>query len=180
MCGIFGAISNGAVEEKNLRTLAMHSRQRGSDSSGLVYYDGNDYKIERADYDIMQLLTKGNWSGSNIVMGHSRLITNGLLDNQPVTRDGILVLHNGIIVNDDKIWESLDLKRYFQIDSEVIIALTIKHLDEGEELLKLPEKILSICEGTVAAALAISRLGKVLLFSNNGSLYAGKNESGIF
>lgn len=180
MCGIFGAISNGVVEEKEIHTLAMHSRQRGSDSSGLVYYDGNAYKIKRADYDITQLFNKGNWSGSNVVMGHSRLITNGLLDNQPVVRDGIFVIHNGIIVNEQEIWKSLNLQPHSQVDSEAIIAIAIKHLDEGGELTELPEQIFSICEGTVAAALAIPRLGKVLLFSNNGSLYVGKKESDIY
>lgn len=180
MCGIFGIISDIKPRKEHLRILAMHSRQRGSDSSGLVYYDGNGYKIERADYDIMRLLKKGNWSSSNVVMGHSRLITNGFSDNQPVARDGIFVLHNGIIVNEQAIWKSIDLKRHFQIDSEAIIAIAIKHLDEGGDLVELPEKILSTCEGTVAAALAIPRLGKVLLFSNNGSLYVGKNESDIY
>lgn len=180
MCGIFGVISDREAKQRPLHTLAMHSRQRGSDSGGLVYYDGNDYKIERADYDIMQLLKRENWSSSSIVMGHSRLITNGLHDNQPVVRDGIFVIHNGIIVNEQEIWESLNLQRHFQIDSEAIIAIALKHLDEGRELVELPEQILSICEGTVAAALAIPRLGKVLLFSNNGSLYVGKNESDIY
>lgn len=180
MCGIFGSITNVAVKEKKLRFLAMHSRQRGSDSSGLVYYDGNSYKIERADYDITRLLKKVNWTSSNVVMGHSRLITNGLFDNQPVVRDGILVLHNGIIVNDKEIWESINIKQLYQIDSEVIIAITIKHLEEGGDFIDLPEKILTTCEGTVAAALAIPKLGKVVLFSNNGSLYVGKNESDIF
>ena len=59
------------------------------------------------------------------------MITNGLFDNQPVVRDGILVLHNGIIVNDKEIWESINIKQLYQIDSEAIIAITIKHLEEG-------------------------------------------------
>ncbi|NLW44481.1 MAG: glucosamine 6-phosphate synthetase [Syntrophomonadaceae bacterium] len=180
MCGIFGIISDREVNKEHLRILALHSRRRGRDTSGLVYYENNGYKIVRADYDIMQLLNKVNWSGSNVVMGHSRLITNGLLDNQPVVRDGIFVIHNGIIVNEQKIWESLNLQRHFQIDSEAIIAIAIKYLDEGRELMELPEKILSICEGIVAAALAIPGLGKMLLFSNNGSLYLGKHNSDIY
>jgi glucosamine--fructose-6-phosphate aminotransferase (isomerizing) len=116
-----------------------------------VYHDGNDYKVARVDYDIMQLLKKENWSGSNVVMGHSRQITNEFLDNQPVVRDGIFVINNGIIVNEQEIWESLNLQRQFRIDSEAIIAIAINHLDEGGELVELPEKILSTCEGTVAA-----------------------------
>ncbi len=180
MCGIFGVISNRETRKTHLRILAMHSRQRGSDSSGLVYYDGNGYKVARADYDIIQLLKRQNWSGSNVVMGHSRLITNGPLDNQPVVRDGIFVLHDGIIVNEQEIWELLNLQPHFQVDSEAIIAIAIKQLDEGRELMELPEQILSICQGTVAAALVIPRLGKALLFSNNGSLYVGKNESALY
>jgi len=180
MCGIFGVISGRDINKNHLRILALHSRRRGRDSSGLVYYDNNGYKIVRADYDVMQLLKKENWSGSNVVMGHSRLITNGLLDNQPVVRDGIFVIHNGIIVNEQEIWESLNIQRHFQIDSEAIIAIVTKYLDEGGELMELPEQILSICEGTVAAALAIPRLGKVLLFSNNGSLYVGKHKSDTY
>ena len=180
MCGIFGVISSRETNKKHLRILAMHSRQRGSNSSGLVYYDGNGYKIARADYDIMQLLKRENRSVSNVVMGHSSLITDGCLDNQPVVRDGILVLHDGIIVNEQEIWKLLNLQPHFQVDSESIIAIAIKHLDEGGELMELPEQILSICEGTVAAVLAIPRLGKALLFSNNGSLYVGKNESALY
>ncbi len=180
MCGIFGVISDREPGKEHLHILAAHSRQRGSDSSGLVYYDGNGYKVARADYDIIQLLKRQNWSGSNVVMGHSRLITNGPLDNQPVVRDGIFVLHDGIIVNEQEIWELLNLQPHFQVDSEAIIAIAIKQLDEGRELMELPEQILSICQGTVAAALVIPRLGKALLFSNNGSLYVGKNESDIY
>ncbi len=180
MCDIFGIISGREVNKKHLRILALYSRRRGRDSSGLVYYDNNEYKVVRADYDIVQLLNKVHWSGSNVVMGHSRLITNGLFDNQPVVRDGIFVIHNGIIVNEQEIWESLNLQRHFQIDSEAIIAIAVKHLDEGKELMELPEHVLSIYEGTVAAALAIPSLGKVLLFSNNGSLFVGKHKSDTY
>jgi hypothetical protein len=180
MCGIFGAISNGTINEKNLRSLAMYSRQRGFDSSGLVYNKENEYTITRADYDIMKLLKKDKWSGSNVVMGHSRLITNGLYDNQPVVRDGIFVIHNGIIVNEQEIWDSLDIQRHFQIDSETIIGIALKHFNEGGDLAELPKRILATCKGTVSAALAIPSIGKMLLFSNNGSLFVGENKEDIY
>lgn len=180
MCGIFGSISNGAVDKNNLRTLALHIRRRGSDSSGLVYHDGNCYKVIHTDYDIMQLLKKEKWSGSNVVLGHCRLIDNGFFDNQPIVRDGILVIHDGIIVNEEQIRKSLNLQGHFLVDSEGIIAIAKKHLDEGGGLRELPEKILSICKGTVTAALVIPESGKVLLFSNNGSLYVGKKETDIY
>jgi glutamine---fructose-6-phosphate transaminase (isomerizing) len=176
MCGIFGIISNSAINRGHLRQLALHARQRGRDSSGLIYLDKEAYSVKRADYDIKKLLKKYSNLHTSVVMGHSRLITNGLADNQPVVRDGISVIHNGIIVNDEEVWDSLNIEQLFQIDSEAIIGVAIKHFDNGGDLIDLPGKILDICKGTISCAITIPRLGKTLLFSNNGSLYVGKNE----
>ena len=174
MCGIFGLISEKEINNDHLNQLALHARQRGCDSSGLFYHNGSGYAVKRADYDIKKLLKKQNHLQTCFVMGHSRLITNGLGDNQPVVRDGLCVIHNGIIVNDDEIWNALKIPRLFKIDSEAIIGIAIKHLKDGGELADIPAKVLSICKGTISCALAIPNAGKVLLFSNNGSLYVGK------
>jgi len=174
MCGIFGIVSNHLIEQPHLNLLALHARQRGKDSSGLIYHDQNIYQVKRADYDIKELLKKEKKLHSHVVMGHSRLITNGLADNQPVVRDGICVIHNGIIVNDNEIWNALDLERKYNIDSEAIIGITLKHLEAGGSVDDLPQKVLSLCIGVVACALIIPRIGKAYIFSNNGSLYVGK------
>ena len=107
MCGIFGVIGTATVDMKDLETLALHARQRGRDSSGLVYHANGKYWVERADYDIFRLLKTVKVHAFDAIFGHSRLITNGLADNQPVIRDGICVLHNGIIVNDAEIWSQI-------------------------------------------------------------------------
>ena len=67
---------------------------------------------------------------SKLICGHSRLITNGLSDNQPINRNGIIVIHNGIVVNDEEIWAENKLKRYQKIDTEIIAALAEKYLSE--------------------------------------------------
>ena len=180
MCGIFGIISSVKMDNKHLGILAMQSRQRGFDSSGLVYVDEQGYKINRANYDISKLLKKTNWHDSRVVMGHSRLITNGLFDNQPVVRDGLYVIHNGIIVNEPEIWNSLGLKPNFQVDTEIILGIAIKHLGEGNDINTLTKRILSMCKGTISTALGIPKLGKLLLFSNNGSLFLGKIKDDIY
>ena len=46
--------------------------------------------------------------------GPSRLITNGLSDNQPVVRDGVLI-HNGIVVNDDQVWSNISQTRQYRM-----------------------------------------------------------------
>lgn len=181
MCGIFGLVSNTAKTPGDLRTLAYHAEQRGRDSSGLVVARADKYDVHRADFEIHRLLKKLTVGDTRLVMGHSRLITNGLADNQPVVRDGIIVIHNGIVVNCDDIWPSLTKTRELQVDSEVIAAIAAEHLENGGVVEEIGARVLELCRGTISCALAVPRLGKLLLFSNNGSLYTGtKNGTTAF
>ncbi len=180
MCGIFGVISSSPVIEDELNVLVKHSQQRGRDSSGLVTFIAEAYHVYRADYPITRLLKEVRPQASHLVLGHSRLITNGLADNQPVVRDGVAVLHNGIVVNDEAIWAEIGKTRAQQIDTEVIAAIAAVHLEAGGELAQLPARILGLCRGVVACALILPKLGKLCLFSNNGSLYIGKKAQTTF
>ena len=174
MCGIFGIISQKKVNKSDLNSLASHARQRGRDSSGIIYYQNESYFINRENFDIKKLLQQCNYFETNIIMGHSRLVTNGLNDNQPVVRDGVIVIHNGIIVNSDEVWKKINLKRTLHIDSEAINGVAISHFAEGGEVSDLPKKILSICKGTISCVIILVDKGKAILFSNNGSLFSGE------
>ncbi len=176
MCGIFGVLPQSAGKPTDLRTLSYHAEQRGQDSSGLVVSRTDGYDVQRADFPIRRLLKKTDTSKTGFVMGHSRLITNGLSDNQPVVRDGVVVIHNGIIVNHEDIWPTLEKKRTLQVDSEVIAAIAAEHIEKGGDLEGIADSVLEKCTGVIACAMAIPRLGKLILFSNNGSLYKGTKE----
>jgi glucosamine--fructose-6-phosphate aminotransferase (isomerizing) len=180
MCGIFGIISSKNINRNHLSKLAEHARQRGRDSSGLMYLENNCYKITRADYDIHRLLNRHRSINSKFVMGHSRLITNGLADNQPVVRDGMSLIHNGIIVNEDEVWANVNVERKFEIDSEAILGVALHNMNQGGTPEDLNKEIFKLCQGTISAALAIPQLGKLCLFSNNGSLFYGEIEGAIY
>lgn len=180
MCGIFGVVATTAVRVDDLQVLAKHSQQRGRDSSGLLTFDGEGYHAHRADYPITRLLKVVQPYATHVVMGHSRLITNGLADNQPVVREDICVLHNGIVVNDDAIWPQIEKTRALHIDTEVIAGIAAAHLDAGGRIEELPARILGMCRGVVACALILPKLGKLCLFSNNGSLYIGKKAQSTY
>lgn len=180
MCGIFGFIAKEKVNQEGLMTLALHARQRGRDSSGLIYADASGFQVKRADYDIKKLISQVKPFDSAFVLGHSRLITNGLADNQPVVRGDVCVIHNGIIVNDAEVWNHIKPARALEIDSEVIAAIAEQHLEEnGDDLDGLSKRVLELCVGVIACAIVIPRLGKALIFSNNGSLYLGSVQEGI-
>ena len=164
----------------DLMALARHAELRGRDSSGLVVFRQGEYEVERADYRIPRLLSEVNLAHTPAVMGHSRLITNGLSDNQPVVYEGVCVLHNGIVVNADDIWSQLDKPRKLEIDTEVIGAIAATHLDAGGSVEDLPGVVLEKCRGVVACALLVPAQGKLCLFSNNGSLYLGYKNGGAY
>jgi len=180
MCGIFGIVSTGNVNHKDVSLLARYAQQRGKDSSGLLYVNDDGYDLVRASFSIESLLKKVRFKKANFIMGHSRLITNGLADNQPVYRDDVCVIHNGIVVNHDALWGVIDRPRYQEIDTEVVAAIAADVLASGEAVETIAEKVLALCEGVVACAVALPRLGKLCLFSNNGSLYVGHKGGGVY
>lgn len=176
MCGIFGIISDSKINIKDLNVLVKHSKQRGQDSSGLITFSDNQYNVYRADYNVDKLKRKVALDETNVIFGHSRLITNGQEDNQPVVKKNLMTIHNGIIVNDDSIWSELSSKRELKIDSEVILGIVEDELSNGTQVNDLSKKVLSRCQGVISCALFIPEIGKVVLFSNNGSLYIGDKD----
>jgi glucosamine--fructose-6-phosphate aminotransferase (isomerizing) len=180
MCGIFGIISSSAFPKADLLALATFAQQRGRDSSGLMIFQNGSYQIRRADYPIVKLLPEAKIDSPSLVIGHSRLITNGLNDNQPVLREGICVLHNGIIVNHGEIWDKIGKTPTLQIDTEVIPAIAAATLESGGSVMDIPARVLELCRGVVACAMVIPHLGKLILFSNNGSLYVGSKNGATY
>ena len=164
--------------------LISAARQRGKDSSGFLYESNTGISINasRADYDITKLFQKIKVNNSSTLFGHSRLITNSDIDNQPVIQGDIAVLHNGIITNTDEIWSYLNIKPKLKIDTETLIGLTNFYLKNNptDELQELCDFILEKCTGVVATAIFLGQLGKLVLFSNNGSLYTGNNDNGFY
>ena len=171
VCGIFGIVSESRIDEAVLKRLARYAEQRGRDSSGLLVHRTQKYDIYRAEMTIDRLFGRVDVANSDFVMGHSRLMTNGSSDNQPIYRDGVCVIHNGIVVNDESLWSDLPQDRCQESDTEVIAAIVSSQLDEGKTMKEAGLRTLELCTGTVSAAIAIPSLGKLMLLSNNGSLF---------
>lgn len=210
MCGIFGlfvskdASFDSAVINQSLAKLASLSESRGKDSSGLVFRRNVDrafhivkgdvylnYLLKRDEVNeqMKQMLGKDSGSGSPrdtfAVMGHSRLVTNGSqmkdVNNQPVIKNGVIGIHNGIIVNDNVLWSCHpDIEQSFGIDTEVMLALIRKYLKDGWDVVTAISKTLTEVFGTVSSAFLFDDLNVLALTTNNGSLYALDNGKGYF
>ena len=110
------------------------------------------------------------------IIGHSRLVTDGSRydqgNNQPVLAGDCVGIHNGIIVNNEEIWkEQSDLRRQYQVDSEVILALLRKFLREQGSIIKAAQKIFTAIQGSASIAVLFRDFDRMLLGTNNGSLY---------
>lgn len=206
MCGIYGVIvkkENDFDNQfllKSLNLLAKLSETRGKDSSGISTFNhfDNSFHVFKGPIPANKLLKRHevkshlnqfysfkNKQYTRMAFGHARLVTNGTQledeNNQPVIKDGIICVHNGIIVNSDELWEeNFNLVRQYQIDTEILPSL-IRHQLNLKSSLDYAIKS-SICKvfGTVSVALAFNDLSKFVLATNNGSLYVIHNNDILF
>jgi asparagine synthetase B (glutamine-hydrolysing) len=203
MCGIFGVIASKesvytkAFLSKSIKKLAFLSESRGKDSSGLCAFNQLENRIEviKGPIPIKQLFKKNelkeivsstfsNGKYAKYAFGHARLVTNGTqlhdANNQPVIKDGIVGVHNGIVVNVDELWKQHpQIKRENEIDTEVLLALVRMELNKGESMQNAVSKSINKVFGTVATALAFDDRKQFALATNNGSLYVLSNYKDI-
>ena len=179
MCGIFGIIGKNNNNLAYIKSLSMHAKRRGSDSSGILLFD-DEYSVQRADFDISKLTRNLKVKDPEIFLGIGRLITNDNNVNQPFLSDNICVFHNGIIVNDNEVFNKEKIERLSNLDTEVFYAL-VKKYSRNIDLKKIKDIFLEKCQGTFSVAIALPKLGKLILCSNHGSLYMGyKKDTIIF
>lgn len=191
MCGIFGFVDfNNKINRKKdvFYKLNKLSRRRGKDSTGVfLLNDCVEYscilpvssdifvKTENFKKEVLPFI-----HNAGFVLGHCRLATNGeangLINNQPLIKDGLVLAHNGIIVNTDDLIRRFGIEKY-ESDSRVLIEILLKLKNEKNFTLSESVKYLSqYLIGTLNLVLVdksdINHL-KVLIGSNNGSLYIG-------
>lgn len=197
MCGIFGVIvkKNANLSKvfiKDCLTIvARNSVARGKDSSGVVFKLDSQkcFKLVKGDipiYDLLKsveyraLLEEAQLDFDNgrafQAIGHARLVTNGSqlveVNNQPVVKNGIIGVHNGIIVNVEKLWkENAHLERNFEIDTEILLSLIRDKLNLGLSLDNSICQTLNQVDGTVSTALLFDDINELVLATDNGSLY---------
>ena len=187
MCGIVGIISKQNISKRDLISLSKDAERRGLDSSGILFNNQKKIYLKRSNNSLTKLIKNSNFDQTNFIIGHSRLITDSFEENQPVKRNSIYVIHNGIVTNCNEIWEKINLKPFLKIDTETIAAITEYTINETIKASKninfdsIFQKITQHTRGTIACAIMLPKLGKILLYSNNGSLHLGeKNQQLIF
>lgn len=195
MCGIFGFHLRQPVRkdwQPLLEKLAGISESRGKEACGFALRSGDSLSVLRWNRPLSDLLKKdiyrdfarGITPGTHdlAAIGHTRLVTNGarsvMANNQPVTRDGIALIHNGIICNYASLWRSeFGMHPPSELDSEVLAAL----LSSSLRTHAIPDAVASLfskIEGDASLAVLFEDRNELLLTTNTGSLYIAQAADG--
>ncbi len=198
MCGIFGFVNNNKeINNKKSKKMAdllfKLSELRGQDASGLAFLSREKAfiykKSEKASKFVKTTIYKNLFQqkiGNIAFLGHDRLATNGDLNinNQPIVKGDVFGVHNGIIVNDNELWQKFgDLKREYDTDTEILFALMSKFVKKYNNLILATQKTYQEIYGYASMALFFKKYNCLLLATNNGSLYfahSGENKIFVF
>jgi len=188
MCGIFGITpkNNSAFPSERLeemvKLLFLLSESRGKEASGLAVKTDDSILILKEPKSASKLVKTKVYSklfkNENIetIIGHARLVTNGSMEdnynNQPVVKDGIVGIHNGIITNDLALWKKYpNLKRKTEVDTEVMWSLIRLFIQQYTPLQKALAKTFSLIEGSASISILLNDFNIQAIATNTGSVY---------
>ena len=199
MCGIFGVFVRDhsnfspAYIQNIVKNLYILSETRGKEASGLVIRTKDSIKVFKLPIPASSLIKSDIFSKifntptnnkikttvsdkTLAIFGHSRLVTNGRAklnsNNQPVIKNGSVGIHNGIIVNDQKLWNTYPgLTKEYDVDTEVLLGLLQFHRNEGSSIINAAKKTFHEIEGSASIAVLFDDTDTAVLATNTGSLY---------
>jgi glutamine---fructose-6-phosphate transaminase (isomerizing) len=211
MCGIFGlSIAGGfgldaASWSAAVRDLFLLSESRGKEAAGIALATQDAIVVHKDSVSAGEMLRTAEFqsvmsrtlpaffgnAGSPVLtaIGHARLVTNGLqgidANNQPVRRDDVVIVHNGIVVNVEPLWAELrqnDLGPRADVDTEVIAAIMQRDLDAGRSPIEALKAVYGRIEGETSVAVLLRQHNVLLLGSNTGSMHYAhsKDRKGFF
>lgn len=199
MCGISGI---SIWKPSGLRTddvasmiadLFRLSERRGKEASGIALRTPKHLStlrlpmrasrmIRRKDYrDTLtaafdDVSEQGAVARSFSTIGHARLVTNGRFgiahNNQPIVSDGVAVVHNGIVLNDDALFARMAGRpRKTDLDTEAVSAFLAQDLSHGATVTDAARALYSMIEGEASIAALFSDRPELLLATNVGGIY---------
>lgn len=183
--------------QRLLKKLYQFSESRGKESAGLYtlipaqeegtvlkgrlaatdFIASDAYKHHmKAFYASLFHAEKARTQNASIVLAHSRLVTDGCSkhasNNQPIQSGDITAIHNGIIVNADKLWDKHShLQRSAEVDTEVAVARLDDCIKQGMSEQAAMEQVFSELQGSASLAWTHKQSDKLMLATNTGDLY---------
>lgn len=121
MCGILAG--SGIIDPKIISALGCLNAERGTDSSGIAWYEGDRIWFRKMashpstafTIELAESIVRAVKSG--VIIGHTRAATTGAVNDEnahPFTMDGYAFAHNGVIQNHKEFGT-------YKVDSQALI-----------------------------------------------------------
>jgi glucosamine--fructose-6-phosphate aminotransferase (isomerizing) len=178
MCGIVGAVA-----ERNIVPILMEGLRRleyrGYDSAGIAVLNGSEHLTRVRTVGKVQALQDAlerEPAQGKIGIAHTRWATHGVPSERNahphVSRDGLAIVHNGIIENHDELREQLQRLGYSfasETDTEVIAHRIHFHLGKhAGDLFKAVRATVAELEGAYALAVVSEHDPDRLILAREG------------
>src|SRR4051812_38412226 len=159
MCGIVGAASHRNVVPLLLEGLRK-LEYRGYDSAGLAVINGGMHRLRSVGRvsALTELAREAKLAGT-LGIAHTRWATHGAPSERNahphVSRDGLAIVHNGIIENYEELREELKAAGYkfdSETDTEVVAHRIHFHMQRLADLFKAVRATVDELEGAYALA----------------------------
>lgn len=194
MCGIVGVVRSESLDglgkheaARLFSRLLLLSETRGKEACGMALCLPDSVSVQKHATSAKQQLSSRDyqaWLQAGIsqrepefaLIGHARLATNGVAsigaNNQPICRDDVVMVHNGIVVNYELLWERFpELQRQSQIDTEILVCLLRHYLQSGQRLAEATRSLYGDIRGVANIAALLADDDRLLLATNSGSIY---------
>jgi glucosamine 6-phosphate synthetase-like amidotransferase/phosphosugar isomerase protein len=156
MCGIMGYYSFGKTipDKEKITNMFSLLESRGRDASGFAFIRDNNLIVHKDAMKSSEFVKTTEWKElvlpSSMIL-HTRMKTQGSeknnANNHPLfSKNGIAIVHNGIIYNDKEIFGKKE--RDAEVDSESILHLLSMKV-KGDKIKRLFDKV----EGSFAVAM---------------------------
>jgi hypothetical protein len=126
--------------ERMTAVLGYEMQSRGKDATGILTVDPKGrWKLRKKPYPADVFLAGRNGIGvsASTLLLHTRAATQGKSsipgNNHPIQYGNVIGIHNGVIWNDDKLYDHYKWDRLNQVDSEAIFA-ALHHLPQADAL----------------------------------------------
>ena len=176
MCGIVGAIAQRDIVPVLLEGLRK-LEYRGYDSAGIAVVNDGLHRLRSVGRvsGLADMVQQANFSGP-LGIAHTRWATHGVPNERNahphVSRDGLAIVHNGIIENHEAIRARLTESGYVfdsDTDTEVVAHLVHSHLESAGDLLAAVRRTVAELEGAYAIAILAEKSPDRLVVARQGA-----------
>jgi Glutamine amidotransferase domain len=188
MCGIAGIYKYGKkpILEEHISMLLVGNEHRGNDATGLAILQANG-EIDVCKRDVQpwnfvssdeydKFITEKLHETSLAVLLHARGASQGIPqkneNNHPMYAGGCAVIHNGVIRNDDTLFNELRLERKAETDTDILRAIM-----DAEGWNEKAFRHLNRISGSVAGGCFHPKYpGKMLIFKSGSPMQLASTE----